>query len=450
MTLLTAPVGRMPSVKLLLGLQHFRALFERVGRPREVAVAIVDKLLALSETLGLTDEIDGVFEYLGALVAETSVWDTSQDLGVVPAVRTDAGTFSQAFLDTQEKICQVVLRISTGNPFKDIQLLMHVRKKYLHKAPANIIHTYPALVSAVLDRLHLLGVYFRRVGQGAKDAHAFGALLVASAFRSLLVVIDELYEHHAEYHAERILRLYLDAAGVADQLEQQQLSYEFFNQGFVVYEECMVGGGRGARTTPHDAAAGGSRGYMAVLAIANKLYTLRNFSKENFELLITKLTLYGLRLLKKQDQCRAVYLCAHLWYWCEFFPEETEKDAEKGGEESVIRDFKRVLECLQKALRVADSCMDPYLSLKLFVEILNRCLIFNVPDAEGSSVIDARYINGLIELIRTNVDNLREDGDDGDAERAVFRDGNGFFERTLEYISEEQSAEGYFEGVEVR
>ena len=63
--------------------------------------------------------------------------------------------------------------------------------------------------------------------------------------------------------------------------------------------------------------------------------------------------------------------------------------------------------------------MDPYLSLKLFLEILNRCLIFNV---YGNSLIDTRYINGLIDLINTNIDNLSDDkGHDEDFDDA---DGN--------------------------
>ena len=38
----------------------------------------------------------------------------------------------------------------------------------------------------------------------------------------------------------------------------------------------------------------------------------------------------------------------------------------------LYRDGKRVLECLQRALRVADACMDAAVSIELFVEILNR------------------------------------------------------------------------------
>lgn len=41
-----------------------------------------------------------------------------------------------------------------------------------------------------------------------------------------------------------------------------------------------------------------------------------------------------------------------------------------------IRDGKRVMECLKKALKIANQCMDPSLQVQLFIEILNRYVCF--------------------------------------------------------------------------
>lgn len=182
--------------------------------------------------------------------------------------------------------------------------------------------------------------------------------------------------------------------------------------------------------------------------------------------------MYGSRLLKKQDQCRLVYLCGHLWWWCELLTlvsettedetnedknkedkEEEKKEDEKKGDTTetdeksdtpkLYRDPKRVLECLQKALRIADSCMDPYLSVRLFVEVLNRCLEFHI---YGNELVDLRYINGLIELIRTNLDNLADDGVDGN-ERQLYYSIRAYYDRTLHYIEEQQYLEAQFVGV---
>jgi len=77
------------------------------------------------------------------------------------------------------------------------------------------------------------------------------------------------------------------------------MAYEFFAQAFTVYEESVS-----------DSRAQ----FQAVCVIAQALSRARNFSKENYDTLITKCALHGSKLLKKPDQCRAVYLASHLWW----------------------------------------------------------------------------------------------------------------------------------------
>lgn len=55
----------------------------------------------------------------------------------------------------------------------------------------------------------------------------------------------------------------------------------------------------------------------------------------------------------------------------------------------LYRDGKRVLECLQRALRVADACMDAAVSVELFVEILNRYVYYF--DQQNEAVSDKDF-----------------------------------------------------------
>lgn len=142
--------------------------------------------------------------------------------------------------------------------------------------------------------------------------------------------------------------------------------------------------------------------FQAVCCIANALHQTRGFSKENYDTLITKCALHGSKLLKKPDQCRAVYLASHLW-WATEIPARGEGVGEEEGEGGegegtnsntppLYKDGKRVLECLQRALRVADACMDSAVSVELFVEILNRyvyyfdrqCEAVSIPNSSGA------------------------------------------------------------------
>lgn len=122
----------------------------------------------------------------------------------------------------------------------------------------------------------------------------------------------------------------------------------------------------------------------------------------------------------------------------------------------LYRDGKRVLECLQRALRVADSCMETAASIELFVEILDRYVYYF--DQQNESVssshplpsqstkqppltriyqiqVTTKYLNGLIELIHSNLNGNQYDSASVEASRKHFF-------QTLENIRSRQ-----FEGV---
>lgn len=489
--LLLVPIQHFDSIKKLLELSFFHEFYLRLNdikHQQEISLKIIEKLLnqfdnsdSKVEHYRTTEDIDTVFKYLLVLIKQSDTkLTTSKDLNVSGAIALEGSgdkVVTQEFLDTQANLCKVLHLIENKDYFKTLSNLMYVRKKYLSRSQENIIYTYPTIVSKMLNSLRIAGFIAGKKKQINSNYH----LLITSAFKNLTMIIDELYQHHRE-NAELVLKLYLNAAVVADQLKQESISYEFYTQCFIIYEENnVVAASAGQFINPHDTMGGGSLSSRLIVLICNKLQQARYFDKENYESLIVKLTLYGSKLLKKQDQCRSVYYCAHLWWWCDLFIDEKEPIVEDGEnkndaqasdnnepevsennsssesfteEKGLYRDPKRVLECLQKSLRVADSCMDPYLSLKLFIEILNRCLIFSV---YGNALIDDKYISGLIDLIRTNLDNLTDgkyqvqptpDEDDYEERKLIYHI-QGFFDRTLQYIQEQQSLEDRFTGVVV-
>lgn len=494
--LLVEPVNELSSINALLELENFRELYEQIPDPhfkRQLSLVIIDKLLDQPEvgTLKSNDDIDNIFSYLTILIEEQgSKVDTQKDLGIKQTMKLEGGEklVSDDFLQRQENICKCLHLISTEDTTEAISRLFYIKKKYLSKFPENIIYTYPTLISKITNLLRLTGYKNLRAKKTFEESTSKVDQLITYNFKNLSVVIDELYQCHQAHYSELVLKLYLNAASIADQLQQETVAYELFHQSFVIYEESLsVSKPSKNASSPQDP-IGGSSSYQLVVAIASALASLRYFSKENYESLITKITLYGSKLLKKHDQCRAIYNCAHLWWWCDALTEaqsptvetnddvadaqdandEADEEADEGAKKEVsgrgdeatrslhlegdvrlYRDGKRVLECLQKALRVADSSMDPFLLLKLFVEILNRCVVFNV---YGNWYIDARYINGLIDLIRNNLVNLKDQDasrTEDDRETRLYRIIEGYFDRTLEHIAEEQQTEGRLEGVSV-
>jgi len=139
-------------------------------------------------------------------------------------------------------------------------------------------------------------------------------------------MLTSLYTRVSGFN-DMALRLFVSCGQVADQTGHKELSYEFFAQAFTVYEEVIS-----------DSRAQ----YQAICIIAGALHQTRGFARDDYDTLITKCALHGSKLLKKPDQCRAVYLASHLWWATEIRGVDEEESKE------LYRDGKRVLECLQR------------------------------------------------------------------------------------------------------
>lgn len=121
----------------------------------------------------------------------------------------------------------------------------------------------------------------------------------STLYRFMHQSLSQLYTRVNPSSAELCLRLFVDCGKIADQCNFEEFAYEFFAQAFSVYEDNIS-----------DSRAQ----FQAVCIIAGALQQTRNFGKENYDTLITKAALHGSKLLKKPDQCRAVYLASHLWW----------------------------------------------------------------------------------------------------------------------------------------
>ncbi|KAI9362538.1 vacuolar protein sorting-associated protein 35, partial [Zopfochytrium polystomum] len=208
------------------------------------------------------------------------------------------------------------------------------------------------------------------------------------------------------------LRLFVLAAQTADLTQHEELAYEFFVQALTLYEDAISD--TKAQTT-------------ALSLIIGALYGTRVFGVDNYETLVTKCSVHCSRLLKRVDQCRGVLMVSHL-YWggvgcgagggngwtgnlvvdgrVSEAGMQARDDAvirtRKEEGKVVYRDGKRVLECLQKALKIADSVMDQTLNVELFVEILERYVWYY---ENQNDVVAIKYLNSLIDLIQTNLAN---------------------------------------------
>ncbi|AMD22480.1 HHL290Cp [Eremothecium sinecaudum] len=284
----------------------------------------------------------------------------------------------------QEKLAQLVHICYHNSIEKHVELLLTC-KSWFYQGGIRLRYTYPAVIASFWKLIRKADIKKKRYTSREKRYQQ----LIKQLFKYTSRCLNDLFNAVGNSCSDMIFKLNLQTAAIADHLGLSEISFDFFTQAFAIFEESL----NDSRTQ-----------FQAIVNMAQVLQKTRSLYVDNYyDTLITRCTLYGSKLLKKQDQCRAVYLCSHLW-WATEIPLIGE---EEGITDTFFREGKRVLECLQRSLRVADSIMDNVQSSQLMVEILNRCCYYFVHGDESVTHVGTKYINGLIELIQTNLKSLK-------------------------------------------
>ncbi|KAJ5674007.1 hypothetical protein N7462_009446 [Penicillium macrosclerotiorum] len=391
--LLSAPLRSYVSIFTALALPHYLPLLTSQSYPTRRAIAgeIIRSLLKNRILITTTENLDRVLQVARVLIKE----GLQQSAGYPGAPSQRRGGETDETIEEQGWLARLVHLIQAPDNDTQLKLLQATRKAYTD-GNERIRYTTPAIITVSI-----------RLARKLKSREHYDdnwQSQSSALYRFMHQCVNNLYQRVNPGCADLALRLFVMCGEVADQTGFEEVSYEFFAQAFTIYE---------------DAISDSRAQFQAVCIIAGALHGTRGFSKENYDTLITKAALHGSKLLKKPDQCRAVYLASHLW-WVVENPQRGEEDPK-----NLYRDGKRVLECLQRALRVADACMDTAVSVELFVEILNRYVYYF---DQQNETVTTKYLNGLIELIHSNLQTSED-------EPNPSLDGpKRHFERTLEYI----------------
>jgi len=402
--LLLAPVKAYVSLFTALALPNFVPLYQQQPYPTRRAVAgeVARNLLRNETKITSQAHLEGVLSILSVLIKEGMQAPSGYPGGPTRrgAVETDETVEEQGWL---ARIVHLIKGSDNVTQFK----LLQATKNAFQEGSERTKYTTPAIVTQSLK----LARSFKRREHLSNDDYATQS---SALYKFIHTTISSLYTRVSSSGVPDLaLRLFVSCGQVASQCESEDVAYEYFAQAFTVYEEAI---------------SDSRSQFQAICIIAGALSGCsERFSRENYDTLITKAALHGSKLLKKPDQCRAVYLASHLWW-------AVEKGERQEGAKEPYRDGKRVLECLQRALRVADACMDTAVSVELFVEILNRYVYYF--DQENDAVT-TKYLNGLIELIHSNLSTTEN--------ASGLESPRKHFQRTLEYIRGRE-----YEGVETK
>ncbi|KAL5821142.1 hypothetical protein ACOSQ3_023024 [Xanthoceras sorbifolium] len=376
--LLSAPLEKYNDIVTVLKLSNYPRMMEYLDNEtnKVMATVIIQSIMKNNTHISTADKVESLFELIKGLI---------KDLDGTLNDEVDEDDFNEE----QNSVARLIQMLHNDDPEEMFKVICTMRKHILTGGPRRLPFTIPPLVFSSLKLARQL--------QGP-DENPFGeeSTTPKKIFQHLNQTIETLYGVPAP---ELALRLYLQCAEAANDCELEPVAYEFFTQAYILYEE-EISDSRAQVTAMH--------------LIIGTLQRMHVFGVENRDTLTHKATGYSAKLLKKPDQCRAVYACSHL-FWVD------DQDNMKDGE--------RVLLCLKRALRIANAAQQMSNaargstgSVTLFVEILNKYLYFF---EKGNPQITVATIQSLIELITTE---MQSDSSTSDSAA------DAFFSSTLRYI----------------
>lgn len=262
-----------------------------------MAGEIAQSILRNQTKITTLEHLNGVLEILRVLIKE----GMQQPSGYPGLQSQRRGMETDETIEEQGWLARIVHLIQ--GPDNDTQFkLLKTTSQAFTDGNERIKYTTPALLTSALK---LARKYKTREHYEDNWSSQSSAL-----YKFMHSSISTLYTR-VSGSADLCLRLFVTCGQIADQTGFEEVAYEFFAQAFTIYEEAIS-----------DSRAQ----FQAVCIIAGALHSTRGFSKENYDTLITKCALHGSKLLKKPDQCRAVYLVSHLW-WAVEIPARGEEDA---------------------------------------------------------------------------------------------------------------------------
>ncbi|KAI5636192.1 vacuolar protein sorting-associated protein 35 domain-containing protein [Phthorimaea operculella] len=358
MKILKLPADQYKNVLTLIRLQNYAPLIKHLNHPGRslLAVHLINHVLDNDTKITTPEDVESVLSMLDVLVKDQP--DQS-------AAEPDP----EDFMEEQGLLARLIHHFKSDSADQQYLILSAARKVLQNGGARRIQHTFPP----ILFHAYRLAFTYKDL----KDEDEMWEKKCQKIFQFCHQTITMLVK--AEL-AELPLRLYLQGALAISEIgfaNHETIAYEFLSQAFSLYEDEISD----------------SKAQLAAITLIIATFEQINcFGAENAEPMRTQCALAASKLLKKPDQSRAVALCAHL-FW---------KGA-KDGQQWELNDASRALDCLKKAARVAQQCMDGGVQAQLLAELLGRYALLR---ERGNTALTTQLIEAIITKIREELANL--------------------------------------------
>ncbi|XWS45573.1 hypothetical protein CRYUN_Cryun15aG0148200 [Craigia yunnanensis] len=289
--LLSAPLEKYNDIVTALKLSNYPRVLEYLDSEtnKVMATVIIQSIMKNKTRISTADRVEALFELIKGLI---------KDLDGTLDDEVDEDDFKEE----QNSVARLIQMLYNDDPEEMFKIICTVRKHILAGGPKRLPFTVPPLVFSSLKLVRQL--------QGQEE-NPFGeeeSTTPNKIFQLLNQTVETLSNIPAP---ELALQLYLQCAEAANDCDLEPVAYEFFTQAYILYEE-EISDSRAQVTAIH--------------LIIGTLQRMHVFGVENRDTLTHKATGYSAKLLKKPDQCRAVYACSHL-FWVD--DQDNVKDGER-------------------------------------------------------------------------------------------------------------------------
>ncbi|GAA0154252.1 membrane traffic protein [Lithospermum erythrorhizon] len=384
--LLSAPLEKYKDIDTVLKLSNYPHVMEYLDdvTNKEMANVIVQSIIKNKSCISTADKVESLFGLIKGLI-------NNLDSKLLEELD------EEDFQEEQNYVARLIQMLHNDNPEEMFKMICTIKNHILTGGTKRLPFTVPPLIFNSLQLVRQL----QSQDENATEDEA--PVTPKKIFQMLNQTIEALISVPVP---ELALWLYLQCAEAANDCDLEPVAYEFFTQAYILYEEEVTDSK--AQVT-------------AIHLIIGTLQRMHVFGIENRDTLTHKATGYSAKLLKKPDQCRAVYACSHL-FWVD---------------DHDIKDGERVMLCLKRALRIANAAQQMANAARgssgsviLFIEILNKYLYFY---EKGLSQITLASVQSLIELITNEMQNENSASDPA---------AEAFFASTLRYIQFQKNKGG--------
>jgi vacuolar protein sorting-associated protein 35 len=363
--LLSIPLEGSSNVLDILKLENFPALMNLMpnSKRKEVAARWCQSLISSNAALGTTQTVEGLYMFITPLIIDSEKEAKDNDSDDEDGEHEDEGVNSAELEQEQNLVARLVHLLRTDDLDTLFKLYSGTRKMFGKGGEKRIKYTFPPLVTQAVR----LALNLKLAEDQPEASFSTSAKKVFQYCHQTCTALKEAK------HSEIALRLFLETAQGSGSCGYPAVCYECMVQAFTIWEEDI-----------HDSKAM----VAALLQIIGTMCGLGpgSVSDDDYGGFTKTLVKACSKLMKKQDQCKTIYLSSHL-FW----------------REGQLKDDKKVLDCLKKALKIADAWSKESAAssthLMLFVDILNQYIYFF---DQGHTVMK-KFIPSLMQLIDEHI-----------------------------------------------